>query len=188
MRAARAALARMLDAHDPYPGVVIDRQWNVVVANRAAQALLVGLPAEVLTPRVNVYRVCLHPEGLAARTLNFADWAGYLLGQIRRTIVLTGDPDARRARARGPRLSGAARGGPSPRVGEWSDPPLLVPFQLAVGDVELSLFTTLTTFGTPRDVTLDELAVELFFPADDPTERSSGRRAPDRVRTASRPP
>ena len=58
-----------------------------------------------------------------------------------------------------------------PDVGEWSDPPLLVPFRLAVGDVEVSLFTTLTTFGTPRDVTLDELAVELFFPADDASEQ-----------------
>ena len=55
-------------------------------------------------------------------------------------------------------------------MGEWSDPPLLVPFRLALGDGELSLFTTLTTFGTPRDVTLDELAVELFFPADDASE------------------
>jgi hypothetical protein len=55
-------------------------------------------------------------------------------------------------------------------VGEWSDPPLLVPFRLALGDIELSLFTTLTTFGTPRDVTLDELAVELFFPADDASD------------------
>ena len=66
-----------------------------------------------------------------------------------------------------PNLPAAGR---RPDVGEWSDPPLLVPFRLAVGDVEVSLFTTLTTFGTPRDVTLDELAVELFFPADDASE------------------
>src|SRR6476661_6631913 len=77
MRAARTALTRMLDAHDPYPGVVIDRQWNVVVSNRAVQALLADIPPHVLAPRVNVFRVCLHPDGLAPRTLNFDDWARY---------------------------------------------------------------------------------------------------------------
>jgi transcriptional regulator with XRE-family HTH domain len=171
MRAARTALTRLLDAHDPYPGVVIDRQWNVVVANAAAQALLAEIPAAVLAPRINVFRVCLHPDGLAARTLNFDDWATYLLGQIRRTVVLTGDADLaalERELLGYPNLPDAAR---RPDVGEWSEPPLLVPFRLALGaGVEISLFTTLTTFGTPRDVTLDELAVELFFPADDASE------------------
>jgi len=171
MRAARTALTRMLDAHDPYPGVVIDRQWNVVVANRAAQELLVGIPAEVLAPRVNVFRVCLHPDGLAARTLNFDDWATYLLGQIRRTIVLTGDATLVELEREVLAYPGLPAAGRRPDVGEWSDPPLLVPFRLARGPAEVSLFTTLTTFGTPRDVTLDELAVELFFPADDESER-----------------
>ena len=170
MRAARTALTRMLDAHDPYPGVVIDRQWNVVVANRAAQQLLVGIPAEVLAPRVNVFRVCLHPDGLAARTLNFDDWATYLLGQIRRTIVLTGDATLVELEREVLAYPGLPAAGRRPDVGEWSDPPLLVPFRLALGAAEVSLFTTLTTFGTPRDVTLDELAVELFFPADDASE------------------
>jgi transcriptional regulator with XRE-family HTH domain len=170
MRAARAALTRLLDAHDPYPGVVIDRQWNVVISNRAALALLAGIPEHVLAPRVNVFRVCLHPDGLAARTVNFDDWAGYLLGQIRRSVVLTGDTELaalERDVLAYPGLPDTAR---RPDVGEWSDPPLLVPLRLALGDIELSLFTTLTTFGTPRDVTLDELAVELFFPADDASD------------------
>src|SRR4029079_8839027 len=136
MRAARTALTRMLDAHDPYPGVVIDRQWNVVVANRAAQELLVGIPAEVLAPRVNVFRVCLHPAGLAARTLNFDDWATYLLGQIRRSIVLTGDPDLVALEREALAYPGPPAGGRRPGGGEWSAPPLLVPFRLAVGDVE----------------------------------------------------
>ena len=170
MRAARSALTRLLDAHDPYPGVVIDRQWNVVVSNRAAQALLTGIPSHVLSPRVNVFRVCLHPDGLAPRTLNFDDWATYLLGQIRRSIVLTGDADLVALEREVLAYPGLPDAGRRPGVGEWSDPPLLVPFRLAVGDVEVSLFTTLTTFGTPRDVTLDELAVELFFPADDASE------------------
>lgn len=75
----RASVQRMLDAHDPYPGVAIDRQWNVVIANRAAQALVAQLPAALLGPPLNVYRACLHPDGLARNTLNVGDWAAYLL-------------------------------------------------------------------------------------------------------------
>src|SRR4029450_6574929 len=92
MRQVRAALQRMLDAHDPYPGVVIDRFWNIVLANRAAGALTAGLPAEPLAPPMNGYGLFLHPDGLAARTLNFAEWADYLLGQLRRSIAITHDP------------------------------------------------------------------------------------------------
>ena len=173
MRPIVAGLQRMLDAHDPYPGVVIDRQWNVVLANDAAAALTAGLPAEIAEPPVNVFRMSLHPEGLSERTANFPEWADYLLRQLRRTIVLTGDerlmaieqevlayPNvAALSRHRG------SRGG--------DEPAILVPFDLRVDDdLTLSFFTTLTTFGTPLDVTLDELSVELFFPADDVTDRA----------------
>ena len=128
------------------------------------------MPAAVLGPPLNVYRVCLHPEGLAARTRNFDDWARYLLGQLR---PLPGDHGRCRARATCsqevtayPNVAAVAA---RDAYGVGGEPPLLVPVTLVVDDAgtELSLFTTLTTFGTPRDVTLDELAVELFFPADD---------------------
>lgn len=89
---ARNAVQRLLDAHDPYPGIVIDRCWNIVGTNAAASALTAGLPGHLLGPPANVYRASLHPDGLAPRTLNFAEWAGYLLNQLRRTIALTGDP------------------------------------------------------------------------------------------------
>src|SRR3954469_22221779 len=88
----RASLQRMLDAHDPYPGVVIDRQWNVVLTNDAAAALTAGLPPALADPPLNVYRICLHPDVLAPATRNFDEWAAYLLRQLRRTIVLTADP------------------------------------------------------------------------------------------------
>lgn len=91
MARVRASLQRMLDAHDPYPGVVIDRQWNVVLANQAAFRLTAGGPDHLLGPQLNVFRLCLHPDGLAARTRNVDVWATYLLGQIRRTVTLTGD-------------------------------------------------------------------------------------------------
>ena len=167
MRTVHASVQRMLDAHVPYPGVVIDRQWNVVLANGAAFALIDGLPAEVVGPPLNVYRVCLHPDGLAARTLNFAEWADYLLRQLRRTIVLTADPELEQLLAELSAYPNIAALQSAPTGASWDEPPLLIPLRIAFGDDELSLFTTLTTFGTPRDVTLDEIAVELFFPADD---------------------
>lgn len=166
----RASIQRMLDAHDPYPGVVIDRQWNVVLGNRSAGALTAGLPAHVLGPPLNVFRVSLHPDGLAGRTLNFAEWAAYLLGQLRRSVVLTGDRalEALEAEVRAyPNVAALEKG--MGRDG-WSEAPILVPLKLAISEIELSLFTTLTKFGTPQDVTLDELAIELFFPADEATE------------------
>jgi transcriptional regulator with XRE-family HTH domain len=168
---ARASLQRMLDAHDPYPGVVVDRLWNVVLANSAAAGLTAGMPDELLELPMNVYRVSLHPDGLAARTSNFAEWAPPLLRQLRRSVVLTGDPalEALLVEVEDyPTVSTVLDG---PEATEWDDPPLLIPMRIEVGGVELSLFTTITTFGTPRDVTLDELALELFFPADADTER-----------------
>jgi transcriptional regulator with XRE-family HTH domain len=166
LRRVRASLQRMLDAHDPYPGVVIDRQWNVVLTNRAAAALTQGLPPELVGPPLNVYRICLHPDGLAARTLNFDEWAAYLLRQLRRSMVLTADAHLEALLDEVSAYPNVTARTDS-HSAAWDEPPLLIPFRMMLGDAELSLFTTLTTFGTPRDVTLDELAVELFFPADD---------------------
>src|SRR6516165_3669424 len=97
MERVRAALVRLLDGHHPYPGVVIDRVWNVVLANPAAARLTEGLPPDVTTPVLNVFRVCLHPDGLAPRTRNFGEWAGYLLGQLGRLAASNKRPGGRRA-------------------------------------------------------------------------------------------
>ena len=160
----------MLDLHDPYPGVVIDRMWNVVLANGAARALVAPLPSHVTATVLNVYRACLHPDGLAGATLNFDEWATYLLGQLDRTVTSTGDADLLALRDEVRSYPEVARLLAEPRGAEHDDASLLVPLRYASAGVDLSLFTTLTTFGTPRDITLDELAVELFFPADDATE------------------
>lgn len=173
----RAALQRMLDAHHPYPGVVIDRQWNVLVSNDAALMLLAGLPAHLLEPEVNVFRVCLHPEGLASRTTNFAEWGTYLLGQIRRSIRLTQDPELETLEAEISQYPNIEALDLRSAAGSWDDPPLLLPVEFEFEGEHLSMFTTLTTFGTPRDVTLEELCVEFFFPADDATEDLLRRRA-----------
>jgi hypothetical protein len=166
----RTVVQQMLDHHDPYPSVAVDRYWNVVLANRAAGMITAGLPPELAGPTVNVFRACLHPDGLAPVTVNFADWAGYLLGELRRMAAHTADPQA---------ISLLEEVSAYPTVaalGDWrrrpppDEPALLVPWNLAVGGQELSLFTTITSFGTPSDITLAELAVELFYPADEVTE------------------
>lgn len=164
---AREAVQRLLDAHDPYPGILIDRCWNILGTNAAASALTAGLPEELLGPPANVYRLCLHPNGLAGRTLNFAEWAGYLLHQLRRTVALTGDAGLAALEKEVRDYPGVAAAAAGARRTPPESASLLIPFVLDVGGGgRLSMFTTLTTFGTPLDVTLAELAVELFYPAD----------------------
>lgn len=167
--AVRAALARLLVAHDPYPGVVLDRWWDVVLANEAASRLTAGLPAELRTPRPNVFRISLHPAGLAAITLDFADWAGHLLGQLRRLVLTTGDSRLAQLEREVLAYPNVAALDPTDRRLP-EEPRLLVPYRLRLGADEVAMFSTLTSFGTPRDITLDELAAELFFPADPASE------------------
>jgi transcriptional regulator with XRE-family HTH domain len=167
MKSVRASIQRLLDAHDPYPGVAIDRAWNVVVANQAGMALSSGLPAHLAGPPMNIYRVSLHPDGMAARTTNFTEWAGQMLAQLRRAVRLTADPDLialEREVLAYPNIEQIA---PMIAAQATEDPVLLVPFRVSTPLGEVAMFTTLTTFGTPRDVTLEELVVELFFPADE---------------------
>lgn len=175
MEQVRRSLQRMLDAHDPYPGVVIDRQWNVVLANAAALGLVDGVAPELLEPTINVFRLCLHPDGLAGRTRDLEPWATYLLAQLDRAVALTGDP-ALAALATEVRGYDTVRGlGPVGSVG--GEPTVLVPLTVEVDGTEISLFTTLATLGTPNDITLDELSIELFYPADAASEHALRDRA-----------
>ena len=167
----RASVERLLATHDPYPGVVLDRQWNIVLANDAAQRLVAGLPVTLMAPDVNVFRISLHPEGLAAITINFDEWCAAMLAQLRRLVTVTADAaltELEQEIRAYPNVHAHLQNAASRQPAE--DPPLLVPCRLNVGGVELSLFTMLTTFGTARDITTDEITVELFYPADDSTE------------------
>jgi transcriptional regulator with XRE-family HTH domain len=170
MGSVRASLLRLLDAHEPYPGLVVDREWNVVLANRGAGHLAAMVAPRLAGPPLNVFRASLHPDGMARHTLNFDEWAGYLLGQLHRLVLLTGDD--RLAALEQEVNSYANVRDLRERVG-WTNAgdvaELLVPCRLSVDGTTLSMFTTITAFGTPRDITLDELAVELFFPNDDAT-------------------
>jgi transcriptional regulator with XRE-family HTH domain len=167
----RATLEQILARHDPYPGVIIDRYWNVVLANRGAALITAGLPAHVVGPPLNIFRVSLHPEGLASRTANFTEWATYLLGQLHRAAILTADHAL-------DHLLAEIEGYPNvAALGDWrarsvsDESEILVPVRVEVSGAMLSLFTTLTVFGTPQDVTLAELAIELFYPSDAATEK-----------------
>jgi transcriptional regulator with XRE-family HTH domain len=170
MARVREALGQLLESHSPYPGVVIDRLWNSVLSNEPAWRMVDGVPDELIGPPTNVFRVSLHPDGLAGRTRNFPEWSAYLLGQLRRLVLLTGDPEVALLEeevAGYPNI--AALGGRRHRR-PADEPALLIPWRLEVGGVLHSYFTTLTSFGTPQDITLAELAVELFYPADQATE------------------
>jgi transcriptional regulator with XRE-family HTH domain len=167
MAAVRQSVQRVLDAHLPYPGIVLDRQWNVVLANTAALALTRGVPDHLLGPPLNVYRLSLHPEGLWGRSTNPEEWGAYLLWQLERSLALTADAGLQAVHDELSAYPNVAQLGRQGRA-SLEESPILVPFRFPTPDGGvLSMFTTLTTFGTPRDITLDELAVELFYPADD---------------------
>lgn len=166
MVAVREALQRLLNAHHPYPGVVLDRRWNVVLANAAAQALVSLLPPALTQPALNIFRAGLHPQGLSAITHNFDDWGRYLLRQLASLTADGADAAAvalEREVLEYPNVQ-ALMASPRP---EETAPTLLVPCVLDLPNGRVSMFTTLTTFGTPRDVTLEELCVELFYPSDE---------------------
>jgi transcriptional regulator with XRE-family HTH domain len=170
MTPVRAALERVLSLHDPYPGAIIDQSWNVIRANAAAARLAAALPPHLAGPPLNVFRACLHPDGLASATLNFPEWAAYLLGHLRRLEAITADPAVAALAAEISRYPNVAALGDWHHGDRWPGAAgLLVPWHLNLGGTRLALFTMLTTFAAPRDVTLAELAVELFYPADPPT-------------------
>ncbi|KUL38931.1 hypothetical protein ADL22_16970 [Streptomyces sp. NRRL F-4489] len=167
----RASLQTLLDAHEPFPGAAIDRQWNVRLANAAGRRLIAGIPEEIRGVPTDIFRTALHPDGLARRTRNFPQWSAHLLGRLDRAVVRTQDP------ALAALANEIATWPDIPERRCWSqlspdgaaDDPVLT-WRVEVGGEELSMFPMMSTFGTPADVTLSELSLELFFPADEATE------------------
>jgi transcriptional regulator with XRE-family HTH domain len=157
---ARAALDRFLRAHEPYPALILDGHYTIVSANDALDLLVEGVAPELLAPPANALRATLHPDGMAPRIANFADWSGHLLHRLRRRAVLTGDPELERLHAE---LAGYPGVEPEPAA-VASD--IFVPLRLRVGGEELAFISTVSTFGTAVDITLEELSVEAFYPAD----------------------
>jgi transcriptional regulator with XRE-family HTH domain len=170
----RGALAGLIRAHDPYPAVVVDRGWDIVMSNTGSQAFLEGVADHLVQTR-NVYRITLHPDGMAPRIENFAEWAHHLLGTLDRQVAATRDPRLRDLLA-----DVSAYPNITALDGTWRTrdgiPAVVVPLRLRAGDVVQSWFSTNTSIGTPVDITLDELHVELFHPADEATAALVGGR------------
>jgi transcriptional regulator with XRE-family HTH domain len=175
--AARKVIDLVLAGHAPYPALAVDRHWTIVAANIAVAPLLEGIEASLLRPPVNALRLGLHPAGLAPRIANLAEWRAHLLTRLHRQIDLTADPVL-------VALLSELGDYPTPAGGQ-SDRPhasleyadVVVPLKLVTDGGVLSLFSMTTVFGTPVDITLSELAIESFLPADAATAEALRRLA-----------
>lgn len=168
MTPARAALDKILAGHAPFPACVVDRKWDLVSANAPLLALLTdGVAPELLEAPANTIRVSLHPDGLAPRIVNFAEWSEHLLMRLQRQALLSQDPEIS---ALHDELSALPNVRQAHTAAVDAADMLYVPLRLrTTAGVELSFFSTIATFGTALDITLSELAIESFFPADPQT-------------------
>jgi transcriptional regulator with XRE-family HTH domain len=170
LASARRAVDIILTGHEPHPALAVDRGWNLISANRMIAPLMAGADPELLKAPLNVLRLTLHPRGLAPQIANLHAWRTHLLERLRREVELTADPKLGELLtelkaypipdSRPPRKASDEYGG------------VAIPFQLNTPAGTLSFFSTTTVFGTPVDVTLSELTLETFFPADEPTAQA----------------
>lgn len=167
LHAVRNALKRVLDGHEPYPAAVVNRWWELVDAN-AGIALFTGdVRPELLEPPVNVLRLSLHPDGMAPRIANLPEWRAHLLARLHRQAEATGDP----------RLFGLYSELEAYPGGEAQPPrptDVVVPLRYRAPGAELSFLSISAVIGTPMDVTVEELAIESFYPADAKTAKALG--------------
>lgn len=161
MRAVREAVRKVLAGHEPYPAVVVDRQWNLVDMSEGASLFTADVPPELLEPPVNVLRASLHPEGMAKRITNLGEWRAHILGRLRREVSVSADTGLAA-------LLDELRAYPcdEPETETRGGDEIVAPLHIRHEGRELSFFGTVATFGTPLDVTVSELAIESFFPAD----------------------
>ena len=162
LRAVQAALSRVLKGHEPYPAVVVNRWWELVDANAGIALFTGGVSPELLEPPVNVLRLSLHPDGMAPRIANLPEWRAHLLARLHRQAEATGD---HRLISLHEELSAYPGGlGRPPGPAE-----VVVPLRYRAPRTELSFLSITAVIGTPMDVTVEELAIESFYPADDQT-------------------
>jgi transcriptional regulator with XRE-family HTH domain len=155
----RAALRQVLAGHEPNPAVIVNRWWELIDSNAAIAMLSEGCAPELLEPPVNVLRLSLHPDGMAPRIVNLAQWRAHLLTQLQH-----------RARALGDRrlseLHDELRGYPGGLEEVTSPPGVVLPLRYRLGDQELSFFSISAKVDTATDVTVEELSIEAFYPTD----------------------
>jgi transcriptional regulator with XRE-family HTH domain len=172
MAPARRAVELILAGHMPYPALAVDRWWNIVAHNAAVAPLLQGIAPALQASPANALRISLHPQGLAPRIVNLGDWRAHVLARLHKQIEASADGtlmalmDELREypHESAPEGSGGAGAHAGPDLGG-----VAVPLRLRAGARVLELLSTTTIFGTPVDVTLSELALETFFPADEAT-------------------
>jgi len=173
----RAAIDQVLAAHDPYPALVVDRHWELITGNRGLGLLTEGVAPHLLEPPANAMRIALHPEGMAPRIVNFGEWRVHVRHRIDRQSRLTGEAAMAEL---GAELVGYQ--GPAAEAGgDVSEPrhDIFIPLVLrGLEGEELSFFSTVATFGTAVDVTVAELSIESFFPADGVTAAACRAYAP----------
>ncbi|MFT3955920.1 MAG: helix-turn-helix transcriptional regulator [Piscinibacter sp.] len=165
LAAARQAIELVLKAHEPCPALVVDRHWTLVSYNRLIPMLLAGVPPELLQPPLNVLRLSLHPQGLAPRIVNLVQWRHHLLSRLQQQVEASGDATLAA-------LATELAAYPLPPGTDTTQlpahaPAVAMPLQFRSHAGVLSLLSTITVFGTPVDITLAELALETFFPADE---------------------
>src|ERR1700760_1999806 len=163
LKSARQAIDLVLKANEPNPALAYDRHWNLVSANRMVAPLLDGVPERLLGQPFNVLRLAFHPEGLAPRTVNLAEWCAHLLERLHRQCEATADPELLRLYDDLRAFKIPARSAPI------TTDSVAVPFKMRYEGEVLSFISTTMVFGTPVDITLSELALETFFPADELT-------------------
>jgi transcriptional regulator with XRE-family HTH domain len=162
MQPVREVLDTILRGHEPNPALVVDRHWEMLAANAGVGLLIEGVAPHLLEPPVNALRLALAPDGLAPRIANLGQWRGHLLERLGRQAVVSGDPALAALHEELAAYPGAAPG--EAAAGEPGE--IAVPLRLRTDHGELAFISTVTAFGTATEVTLSELAVETFFPAD----------------------
>ena len=159
MAAARQAVDQVLAAYAPFPAIAIDRHWQLVGANAGFSPLLEGIAPHLLEPPVNVLRLSLHPEGAAPRIRDLPRWRGTVFRRLNEQLDASADPVLAI-------LLEELRGYPGGEADPYDDAGIAVPLVIATSAGDLSFLSTTTVFGTPIDITLAELAIEAFLPAD----------------------
>ncbi|HWV79927.1 MAG TPA: helix-turn-helix transcriptional regulator [Hyphomicrobiaceae bacterium] len=169
LAAQREAIDLVLKSHEPFPALAVDRYWTLVAANAAIGPLIAGIDAKLLEPPLNVLRLSLHPQGMAPRIVNYDEWRAHIIASVTQQVDASAD-------AKLNELLEDLKAYPRPRGGMITMPAakrdfgnVVVPLQLMTPEGVLSFFSTVTVFGTPVDVTLAEIAIEAFFPADKAT-------------------
>jgi hypothetical protein len=174
LEAARAVIDRILKGHEPHPALAIDRNWTLLSANKAAGMLIAGVADHLVAGEINVLRLSMHPEGLSSRVLNFREWRAHILARLAREIEVSAAPrlaallDELKSYPVPPQAA-------SSRASPVADGGIAVPLTLASDEGPLSFIGTTTVFGTAVDVTLSEVTIEAFFPANSETSKTMAK-------------